>query len=222
MVEGGAKCMRFLFFWCLPCGKGSRCISCDWCTGFCFNSMPGRSPADVEYGSVEAPYKIPFLDMFIDIEALLKSDGIPDQDLVDLYNEISVVTREDCTICNNSPELNDLSIFTDKVHEEPKNIIGTVQFKTKAIELTTETKNKVENLPDSLKIKVESTSSLLESVPTTSTWTTTTSTTKTTTTTTEACLASGAQCMVMSTFAIIGNCCPGLTCDVPGAGGTCQ
>ena len=165
LVEGGAKCMRFLFFWCLPCGKGSRCISCDWCTGFCFNSMPGRSPADVEYGSVEAQYKIPFLDMFIDIEALLKSDGISDRDLVDLYKEISVVTREDCAICNNSPELNILSNFTEKVHEELKNIIGTVQFRPKAIEKTTETKNLVQNLPDSLKIKVEPNSSILKSIP---------------------------------------------------------
>ena len=40
------------------------------------------------------------------------------------------------------------------------------------------------------------------------------------TTTTEACLASGAQCMDMSTFTTIGNCCSGLTCAPPG--GTCQ
>ena len=167
MVEGGAKCWRsFPFFWmCSPCGTGSRCISCDACTGYCYNSKPGRNPGDVEYGSVEAPYKIPFLDMFDDIESQLKSDGISDRDLVDLYKEISVVTREDCAICNNSPELNILSNFTEKVHEELKNIIGTVQFRPKAIEKTTETKNLVQNLPDSLKIKVEPNSSILKSIP---------------------------------------------------------
>ena len=51
-----------------------------------------------------------------------------------------------------------------KVSKELKVHVGTQQFKPKAIERTTETKNMVQNLPDSLKIKVESTSSILENI----------------------------------------------------------
>ena len=175
-IVEGARCEKSLIGWthCRPCGKGSRCHSCDWCTGYCFNGQAstendtkGLSRGSVsmaQYGSVEAPYKIPFLEMFNDIHDLLTVDGIPDQYVVDLYKEASVMTKEDCAICNNSPELNSLSIFTNKVHEELKNIVGTFQFKQKAIEKTTETKNLVQNLPDSLKIKVEPNSSILESI----------------------------------------------------------
>ena len=171
-IVEGARCERSIIgsTFCQPCGKGSRCHSCDWCTGYCFgaesrtrNDTEGKEQK--EYGSVEAPYKNPFFEMFNDIHDLLTVDGIPDQYVVDLYKEASVVTREDCTICNNSPELNILSNFTEKVHEELKNIIGTVQFRPKAIEKTTETKNLVQNLPDSLKIKVEPNSSILKSIP---------------------------------------------------------
>merc|ERR1712227_875359 len=56
---------------------------------------------------------------------------------------------------------------------------------------------------------------------TTTTPTTTTTTTITTTTSiTEACLASGGQCMDMSSMTNIGACCSGLPCAPPG--GTCQ
>ena len=164
----GAKCKKSSFgrWTCSPCGKGSRCHYCTWCTGYCYNShgQSGGKPVGVEYGSVEAPYKLPYLEMLNDLEVLLKGDGISDLDVVELYKITSVATREDCTICNNSPELNSLSIFTDKVHVELKKLIGTLQFKQKAIDKATETKNIVQNLPESLKIKVEPKSSILESV----------------------------------------------------------
>ena len=104
------------------------------------------------------------MEMFNDIEALLRSDGISDLDVVALYKSISDVTREDCIICNNNPELNELSIFTDEVHVTLKKLVGTLKFKLKAIERTTESKNIVQNLPDSLKIRVEPTSSILENI----------------------------------------------------------
>ena len=114
---------------------------------------------------MEALYKVPFLDLFNDLEALLSGDGISDFDVVALYKSISDVTREDCTICNNSTELNDLNIFTARVYEELKNYIGDIEkFKPKAINKTAETRTMVQNLPDSLKIMVEPTSSILESV----------------------------------------------------------
>ena len=122
----------------------------------------------MEYGSVEAPYNIPFLEMFNDIDALLKVDGIADRYVVDLYREASVVTKEDCLICNNSPELNNLSSFTERASEELKILVGSLQFKPKAIEKTAETINILNNLPDSLKIKVEPTSNILKSIQKTS------------------------------------------------------
>ena len=164
----GAECKKAAFgrWTCSPCGKGSRCHYCTWCTGYCYNGhgQSGRNLVGIEYGSVEAPYKLPYLEMLNDLEVLLKGDGISDLDVVDLYKKTSVATREDCTICNNSPELNSLSIFTDKVHVELKKLIGTLQFKQKAIDKATETKNIVQNLPESLKIKVEPKSTILESV----------------------------------------------------------
>ena len=164
----GAKCKKASFGWwtCNPCGKGSRCHYCTWCTGYCYNGhgQAGRNTVGIEYGSVEALYKVPYLEMLNDIGMLLKGGGISDLDVVELYKITSVATREDCTICKNSPELNSLSIFTYKVHLELQKLIGTLQFKQKAIQKTSETKNIVQNLPDSLKIKVEPESSILESV----------------------------------------------------------
>ena len=166
----GAQCQKSSIgrWTCSPCGKGSRCHYCTWCTGYCYNGhghgQARKNPEGIEYGSAEALYKLPYLEMFNDIVALLKGGGISDLDVVELYKITSVATREDCTICNNSPELNSLSSFTDKVHMELEKLIGTFQFKQKAIEKTTETKNIVQNLPETLKIKVEPKSSILESV----------------------------------------------------------
>ena len=101
--------------------------------------------------------------MFSDLEALLSSNGISDEDVVALYKSIAVVTREDCTICNNSPDINNLSTFAEKVHVELVNHIGNILFKQQALVRTAETKNIVQNLPDSLKIKVDANSNILES-----------------------------------------------------------
>ena len=167
-VIDGARCRKSSVGWwtCRPCGKGSRCHYCSWCTGYCYNGQAGRYPngkypVGVQYGSVEFEYKIPFLEMFDDINALLKEDGISDLDIVELYKMTSVATREDCTICNNSPELNNLSIFTDRVYKELAKLTGSHTFKQTAIKKTTETRNIVQNLPKSLKIKVEPNSSIL-------------------------------------------------------------
>ena len=103
----------------------------------------------MEYGSVKALYKVPFLDMFNDINALLKAEEISDLTVVDLYKEASDKIREDCTVCNNSPDLNNLSIFTNQVYTELKPLVDKLTFKEKAIEKTTETTNLVEKLPES-------------------------------------------------------------------------
>ena len=66
--------------------------------------------------------------MFNDMNALLKTEEISDLTVVDLYKEASDVIREDCTICNNSPDLNNLSIYTNQIHRELKPLIGSKLF----------------------------------------------------------------------------------------------
>ena len=165
-VSEGARCKKSLGrLSCNPCSKGARCFWCSWCTGYCYNGRKARKDTqEIEYGSVEAPYKVPFLDLFDDLEALINGDGISEYDVLDLYKCLSVVTREDCTICNDSTELNAFSNFAAKVNDELKNYTGTILFKSRAMYITTETKIIVQNLPNSLTIKVDPDSSILESV----------------------------------------------------------
>ena len=66
----------------------------------------------------------PFMEMFNDIHHLLTKDAIRDRRVVDIYKEVSDVTRDDDSICNNSPELNSPSI-SDNVHLEFNNLIGS-------------------------------------------------------------------------------------------------
>ena len=113
-VINGAKCwdthIKRLF--CSPCSPyGARCLLCEFCTGFCYNgqAQTTKRTLGIKYGSVEALYKVPFFDMFNDIKALLEVEGISDATVVNIYKEASDVIREDCTICNNSPDLNNLS-----------------------------------------------------------------------------------------------------------------
>ena len=117
-IVEGARCKKSSLGWwtCSPCGKGSRCHYCSWCTGYCVNRPSGKTPDEL----VVALYKLPFLEMFNDIEVLLNNDGLSQMDVLALYKTISDVTREDCEVCNNNPELNDLSIFAAKVRKELK------------------------------------------------------------------------------------------------------
>ena len=157
----GAQCRKsFLGFKCSPCGKGTRCLFCSWCLGFCRNAAKNR---EIEYGTVEAPYKDPLVDLFRELDALIKGDFISQEDIVQTYKLTSQATREDCTICNNQPDLDKLSLFTESVHKELESLIGKDQFKNTAIEKTSQTSTMVQDLPSSIKILVESTSSILES-----------------------------------------------------------
>ena len=119
-VVEGMKCPKSSFGWwtCGPCGKGMRCLACRWCTGaYCHpnQNQTTRSTTGVEYGSVEALYKVPFLDVFNDIKELLEVEELSDAAVVDIYKEASDEIKEECAISNNSPDLNNLSIFIDKV-----------------------------------------------------------------------------------------------------------
>ena len=151
----GAECRKSFGNWkCSPCGKGTRCLFCSWCLGFCRNAAKNR---EIEYGSVEAPYKIPLLDLFRELDALIKGDLISQLEIVHLYDSISQATREDCTICNNQPDLDKLSLFTESIYKELESLIGKDQFKNTAIEKTSQTSTMVQDLPSSIKMLVEPT-----------------------------------------------------------------
>ena len=143
-IAEGARCKKSSIGWwtCSPCGRGSRCHFCIWCTGYCYkgHSQTKRSTGGIEYGSVEAQYKVPFLDMFNDMNALLNVDEISDPTVVDLYKEASDDIKKDCTLSNNSADLNNLSIFTEQVYVDLESLVGTELFKPKAIEKTEDDK----------------------------------------------------------------------------------
>ena len=166
IVVQGAQCQTsFGAIKCSPCGEGTRCNMCEWCTGYC--SSAGSNNARVggkESNIVEAPYKTPFLDIFRDLERLIRGGLIADLDVVNIYRSISETTREDCDICDQQPDLDRLSNFTFNVSEILRPWIGKEEFKTNAINKTVTTYSQVNDLPYSIKIMVEKDSSILQSV----------------------------------------------------------
>ena len=80
----GAQCQKsFGWLKCSPCGRGTRCLFCNWCTGFCNNSH--RRKRDSNNGFVEVLYKLPFLEMFDDLSTLIYSTLIKNQNTRDEY-----------------------------------------------------------------------------------------------------------------------------------------
>ena len=161
----GAQCKKsFGWLKCRPCGRGTRCLYCNWCTGLCNNPPKStRRKRELESGFVEVQYKLPFLEMFDDLSFLLNSDppGTTDLDVVEIYKMTSLATREDCILCNNSTEIDQLSSSTKTIYEELELLIGDPTFMTKAKTRTEETNSIVQNLPSSLKTLVEATSSIV-------------------------------------------------------------
>ena len=156
----GAQCQKsFGWLKCSPCGSGTRCIHCNWCTGFCNNSP--RRKRDVDDGLVEVPYKLPFLEMFDDLSTLLNLAQLDDLDVIDIYKMTSIATRKDCESCNNSTEIDQLSTSTKTIYKELESLIGDSMFMTTAKTRTQETNTMIQNLPSSLKTLVEATSSIV-------------------------------------------------------------
>ena len=156
----GAQCQKsFGWLKCSPCGRRTRCLFCNWCTGFCNNSH--RRKRDSNNGFVEVLYKLPFLEMFDDLSTLINSAQIDDLDVVEIYKMTSIATRDDCERCNNSTEIDQFSISTKTTYEELESLIGKVEFMTTAKTRTQETSTMIQNLPSSLKALVEATSSIV-------------------------------------------------------------
>ena len=66
-----AQCFQSKMGWwrCSACGRGTRCIFCEWCLGYCYkkgnsNGRRKRSVQNTTYGEVEVPYKKPFIDCY--------------------------------------------------------------------------------------------------------------------------------------------------------------
>ena len=161
----GAQCKKsFGWLKCSPCGSGTRCLYCNWCTGFC-NNRPNskRTKREIDDGLEVIPYKLPFMEMFDDLAFLLNSTQLDDLNVVEVYKETYVATREDCYSCNNSAEIDQLSTFTETIYEELESLIGKETFMTIAKSRTEQTRSMIQNLSSSLKMLVESSSSIIVS-----------------------------------------------------------
>ena len=171
-VVQGVQCSEsFANLHCSPCGKGTLCNFCQWCTGYCSSAASDKKrrseqnkTVNITYGSEPAPYKTPFLDIFRDLERLITGGLISDRDVVNIYSSISEKTREDCIICNQQPDLDRLSNFTYNISEDLRNLIGQEKFRNIATEKTRMTYIEVEELPYSIKMLVENSSTILQSV----------------------------------------------------------
>ena len=112
---------------------------------------------------MEIPYKVPYLEAIRDLKDLIEADGISDFNVVEIFKTMSLITQEDCEICNNSPEIQEISTFTEEVYIELRSLIGSILFKNTALDRTSDTNVMFTNLPESIKARVESASNIVES-----------------------------------------------------------
>ena len=97
------------------------------------------------------------------MEDLIEADDISDFNVVEIFKIMSLITQEDCNICNNSTEIQEISIFTELVYTELKSFIGSILFKNTSLERTRETNVLFKKLPESIKTQVEYSSNIVES-----------------------------------------------------------
>ena len=110
---------------CAPCGRGTRCIFCQWCLCYCYNKRKhNRSKRSTnsngtlpDYGNKTVQYKKPFIELFNDLEILVENDKISNIEIVELYKVTSEALSEDCEICNDIPEIEELRNVTRSIHE---------------------------------------------------------------------------------------------------------
>ena len=176
-----AQCAQSRIGWwrCSPCGEGTRCVFCNWCVGLCIKPKEWTNQTEAKTrqirnenssttyndGMIEVPYKNSFLEMFKDIENGILADDITELDVVELYRITSFVLEEDCSVCDHSPEIEELRNFTLTVHGILENLIGSDQFRSRALEETNRTRTMIEELPESLKAGVHSSSPILVDLP---------------------------------------------------------
>ena len=97
------------------------------------------------------------------MEDLIEANDISDFNVVEIFKTMSLITQEDCDICNKSPEIQEISMFTELVYSELQSMIGNILFKNQSLERTSDTNILFEKLPESIKTRVESASNIVES-----------------------------------------------------------
>ena len=189
-----AKCSTRMGLSCSNCGDGTRCIQCSNCLCFCFNpnakkkakkrgdgkGRSKRSTTNVtvpDYGNTTVQYKKPLIELFEDLYTLIKNDEISNIEVVELYKSTSSALSEDCQICNDVQEIEELRNLTRSIHEELEKImmsenittsvvlkrnkrspsfisLGSNEFKKVALEKTSESNETAYKIPGSVLGKV--------------------------------------------------------------------
>ena len=154
-----------------------------YCIGFCSGSGT-RNGNNAEEGStdlVEAPYKFPLQQMINGILNLLHLKMLKCEDVLLKFKEILDQLRTDCDTCDDSSELFALRdevedfvfgslekscgcIYEYLRIEECSVAIPSQGWNQDAIERTTEIVNLVNDLPASLKMKVQANSTILQNI----------------------------------------------------------
>ena len=179
-VEASLCAQSRMGWWkCSPCGLGTRCLFCNWCLAFCYNcgrdwnkprgrsdsSQSNDSVIEPIYGEVDVPYKVSFMEMLADIRVMLENDEISDTDVVEIFKMTSDATKEDSKLCNNSLEIEEISNMTESFYLQMKNLIGKEEFNAVALNMTIQTNDVFESLPETLLGRVETNSDILSGVP---------------------------------------------------------
>ena len=170
------ECETRMGIGCSPCGEGTRCHYCEWCVGYCYNGglnlsdFQGRyrreapDTGNITYGSQIMSYKVPYLEMFKDVEEGLLEDIFSETDIVEIFKITSDATAQDCAICN-STEIAEISTFTRTVYVELEEAVANgngTSFKEIALNRTSDTTEKLEELPETLEILVSPTSPIIK------------------------------------------------------------
>ena len=193
-----------MFKWsCNPCGDGTRCIYCQWCTCYCYGRKDTKSTWENSTHTT-VQYKIPIIEMLEDLENLIENDKLSNIEIDQVFKSTTMALSEDCERCDDVPEIEALRNLTHSIHETLSDIMMSEEnittpastrkkrspsfiplsseesqrFKKVALEKTREATKMADYIPESVVGMIEFDSTILK---TTTTATTTTSTTTTTT-----------------------------------------
>ena len=111
---------------CAPCGQGTRCVFCQWCLCYCWNQdtqLKDRSLQTPIYGNSTVPYKKPIIELFEEIETLIKNDSISNIEVVELFEVTTLALSEDCELCYDTPEIEELRDKTRSMHAKLSEIM---------------------------------------------------------------------------------------------------
>ena len=84
---------------CSPCGRGTRCMFCNWLVAFC-----KIKDTNVE-NLVAIPYKKPYIEMYEDIKSGIINGDFSEEQVISFFEETSGELYRDCKACENGEEL---------------------------------------------------------------------------------------------------------------------